>query len=300
MSGTESPSVLVTSLGLMGGSLAAALHGAGWRVELHHHRPEVALAAERKGWGRAVPSFHQATADIVVICTPVSVIPQVARQAAAALPRAVITDVGSTKRHLCAELTDLGGRFIGSHPMCGSHRQGLDNADPDLYRQRLTLLTPGADTTPDRLELVRRMWRAVGCRLLEIDPETHDRLVAEASHLPHVLASLAASQLSPAAAPVCAGGFRDTTRVASASSELWADILVSNAAALAPLLTGSAARLEQLGSLLAAGDRQGVTAWLAEGRLGRGRFDALHALKAPQDLAPTGFSRSFHDPNHPG
>src|SRR4051812_37724219 len=124
---------LVTGLGLMGGSLAAALAQAGWRVLLHHRRPEVAAQAERSGYGTAVADAAQAVAGaaLAVVCPPVSTIAAAVRALAAAPGRAVITDVGSTKRRLCAELAPLAaaGRYVGSHPMAGSHRQGLEHAD---------------------------------------------------------------------------------------------------------------------------------------------------------------------------
>ena len=270
----SAPSVVITGLGLMGGSLAAALSRAGWSVDVHHHRPEVASAAAARGWGRAIQDFSESTAQVAVICTPVSTIPAIAKQIAIALPSAAITDVGSTKGALCTAITEP--RFVGSHPMCGSHLQGLAHADPHLYQGRLTILTPTATTDGAALTLVRRLWHAAGCRLLETDPNTHDRLVAEASHLPHILASLTASQLTAAAAPVAAGGFRDSTRIAGASSDLWADILASNASAIAPLLQVASERLAELSDHLAKGDHAAIARWLAAGRDGRQRFDALH------------------------
>ena len=267
------PSVLISGLGLMGGSLAACLNSAGWRVFLHHHRPTVALDAQARGWGQAVAHFNAAaTVDLAVVCTPVSIIAPTVRAIAAATS-ALITDVGSTKAGICTELSDLGPRFIGSHPMCGSHRQGLGNADPELYRGRVAMVTPTAHSRPADIERIEHLWRSAGSRTLRTTPETHDRLVAEASHLPHVLASLTASLLTSEAVPLCAGGFRDATRIAAAGPDLWVDILLANRDAMLPLLSTARERLHQLEAALLAGDGPTVRTWLAAGHAGRQRFD---------------------------
>jgi prephenate dehydrogenase len=265
------PSVLITSLGLMGGSLAAAASAAGWTVFVHHRRPEVAAEAERLGWGRAAAGF--VPTDLAVVCTPVEHIAATVRSIAAASP-AVITDVGSVKGALCRDLADLAGRFVGSHPMCGSHKQGLGNADPQLYRGRTVIVTPMPGNPDPAVALVERLWRDLGCRLVRLSAAEHDRAVAQASHLPHVLANLAARRLTPAAAPVCAGGFRDTTRVAGAGPELWTGILRANRDEVL-----SAARLAHadLGAFLAAlesGDEAALAAWLAGGKAGRALYEA--------------------------
>ena len=283
------PTVLITGLGLMGASLAAAVQATPWKVLLHHWRPEVAAAAAARGWGTAVTDFAAAAhADIAVICTPVSVIADTARAIAAAT-RAVITDVGSTKGDVCTDLADLGSRFVGSHPMCGSHLQGLAHADPLLYRGKVTLVTPTPTTAAESLALVESLWRSAGSRCLRLAPDQHDRVVAEASHLPHVLASLAASQLSAAAAPAAASGFRDTTRIAAGSPELWRDILLTNRQAMTQLLQQSRKRLEQLEELLAQEDGDGIMTWLSAGKAGRQRFeDAQGQIPATAAHPPVG------------
>ncbi len=275
----SSPTVLVTGLGLMGGSLAAALTAAGWPVLLHHRRHEVALEAERKGFGRAVRSFAEASeADLAVVAAPVPAIPEVVR-ALVADTDAIITDVGSTKGWLCAQLADLSARYVGSHPMAGSHRQGLDNAEAQLYRDRVAIVTPTPGTPTAALDLVERLWTAVGSRVVRMAPAAHDAAVAQASHVPHVLANAAAAACGDAALAVTAGGFRDTTRVAAASPELWADILLTNREAVGQCLGHSAARLALLKEYLAGGDRDAVIAWLADGQRQRLRFEAMQSEK---------------------
>jgi len=272
---------LVTSLGLMGSSLAAALHEAGWRVLLHHRRAEVAVEAARRGWGTAItdPAAAIVDCDIAIVCTPVAAIAETVRRLASTPSRAVITDVGSIKGQLCSELADLcqSGRFIGSHPMCGSHLQGLDNARADLYRGALTLVTPHQDAPAAAQALVKRLWQSIGSRVLHMDPSDHDHAVVAASHLPHVLASTAAALLDTTSAPLCAGGFRDTTRVAAGSAQLWNEILLANHRAVASGVDDAIAHLHTLQAALRRGDQAAVVAWLEAGREGRRRFEAAAA-----------------------
>lgn len=273
----SAPSVLISSLGLMGGSLAAALTAAGWQVWLHHRRPEVAARAESLGYGRQAhdPLAVLPGCDLAVVCTPVGVIADTVRRFAAADGGAVITDVGSTKGGICADLADLGraGRFVGSHPMAGSHLQGLDHARSDLYQGALTLVTPLPGTPEAATARVQAMWYAAGSRVRRLDPQEHDRAVVAASHLPHVLASTAAAQLDAAALPLAATGFRDTTRVAGGSPELWSEILVANRDAVRAGVAAARAHLAGLDAALARGDLDAVRAWLAQGHAGRQRFE---------------------------
>jgi prephenate dehydrogenase len=269
--------VLVTSLGLMGASLAAALARAGWTVRLHHRRPEVAREAERRGWGQAVDDLaHGARGcDLAVVAAPVEAIPGLIRQVCAADPHLTATDVGSVKGSICADLADLSaaGRFVGSHPMCGSHSQGLAHADPDLYRNAVVAITPHPLAPATRIIQVEELWRAAGARCLRLDPVRHDAAVAEASHLPHILACAAAAGLGEAGLPLAASGFCDTTRVAAGSPDLWTGILAENAAAVRAALHRCRESLDHLDQTLASGDRAALRAWLEQGRQGRERFE---------------------------
>ncbi len=278
----SAPTVLVSSLGLMGGSLAAALTRAGWPVLLHHRRPEVARQAQQLGYGTSVDDDLAGAlgrSDLVVVCTPVSAIAPTVRMLAAMHPRPIFTDVGSVKGSLCSDLAELtaSGRFIGSHPMAGSHLDGLAHARADLYQGCMTILTPAPTTPAPALALIEALWRAVGSRLCQLSPEAHDRAVAEASHLPHVLASAAASRLGAAAAPLAAGGFRDTTRIAGGNTAMWSDILTHNRAEVTLGLAALRAHLAALEQALHVEDGAAVRAWLEAGRAGRLLYEQ-HAL----------------------
>lgn len=268
--------LLVAGLGLMGGSLAAAATAAGWEVHLHHRRPGPAEEAARRGWGRITPLADAlAVCDVAVVCTPVPVVVAEVRRLAAFAGKAVITDVGSIKGPLCTDLADLAraGRYVGSHPMCGSHQSGIAAADPSLYRDALAIVTPGGATDP-AIAAVEGLWRAVGCRLLRMEPDAHDRAMVAASHLPHLAASAVAAQLDETAAPLASSGFRDTTRVAGACAELWAGILLGNRSEVRRGIGALRSHLDALDAALAAGDEVAVRAWLEQGKAGRGRFDS--------------------------
>jgi prephenate dehydrogenase len=158
---------------------------------------------------------------------------------------AVVTDVGSVKGSVVAELEPLisgaGAHFVGSHPMAGGEKTGATAARADLFANAICLVTPTPDSDKDAVAQVERLWESLGARVLKLPPSQHDDLVSRSSHLPHVVAAeLANYILSPAHPPeqavVCANGFRDTTRIASGSPEMWRDIAVANRKNLARVL----------------------------------------------------------------
>lgn len=177
-------------------------------------------------------------ADLIVLCTPLSQMAEVAAKMGAFLkPSAIVTDVGSVKGTVVKELEPLvrqaGGVFIGSHPMAGSEKTGVAAARAELFENAICLVTPGRNSPPDAVTKVEAFWKSVGGCPLRLTPEAHDELVSRSSHLPHVVAAeLANYVLSPVHPKeqglVCANGFRDTTRISSSSPEMWRDIALAN------------------------------------------------------------------------
>ena len=157
-----------------------------------------------------------------------------------------------------------GGHFIGSHPMAGSEKTGVQAARPDLFEGALCAVTPTPRSNPEALAKVQRLWTELGSRLLTLAPAQHDDLVARSSHLPHVVApALANYVLSPAhpkeQGALCAGGFRDTTRIASGSPEMWRDIALSNRENLARVLGVLVADLQEVQQALLQNDAAFIT-----------------------------------------
>jgi prephenate dehydrogenase len=269
----------------MGGSLAAALTQAGWTVLVHHRRSEVAQRAQDLGYGQRVDDLANgmARSAIAVVCTPVSSIASQVRQLVSQPGRAVVTDIGSVKGALCRELADVSraGRYVGSHPMAGSHLHGLDHAQAALFRGCTTAIATGPGIPNEAMAQIEGMWHAIGSRTHRMDPDDHDRSVAEVSHAPHVVAAAVAAGANPASLALAASGFRDTTRVAAGDPHLWADILLTNRSEVVRALKASNQRVADVVALLESGDVTQVTAWLARGQEARLRFDQGRRLLAP-------------------
>ena len=236
----------ILGLGLMGGSLGLALRARGFRGRLtgFARRAAVRQAALQLGAVDAAfadPAEAVREAEIVVLCVPVLAIPSLAESCAAQLAsNAVLTDVGSTKTWVVRAIrTALGAaapQFVGSHPITGSERQGIEAATAQLYTGALVVLTPTADNPLAAVSVVEALWRRAGARVAILAPEEHDRRLARTSHLPHLVASaLAATSGRDRAAehgPFCGNGFRDSTRIAAGSPDLWLDIVRTNRPAL--------------------------------------------------------------------
>jgi prephenate dehydrogenase len=181
--------------------------------------------------------------DLVILCTPLAQMRSLVEQFLPALKRgAIVTDVGSVKADVVRELESViaksGAHFVGSHPMAGGEKTGVTAARGDLFENAICVVTPTSKSHAGAVRKLERFWKALGARVLKLAPEQHDLFVSRTSHLPHVVAAtLANLVLSPGQpkgqAQLCANGFRDTTRVASGSPEMWRDIALANRKRLA-------------------------------------------------------------------
>jgi prephenate dehydrogenase len=202
-------------------------------------------------------------ADFVILCTPLGQMRLLVEQLLPALKHgAIVTDVGSVKGSVVKELETLiaqaGGHFVGSHPMAGAEKTGVASAQADLFVSAVCVVTPTKRTNRAALRKVGEFWKAVGSQVLRMPPETHDALVSRSSHLPHlVAATLAGHVLDPKHPPLlavlCANGFRDTTRIASGSPEMWRDIALANRPQLRVALDDFVRELQRVQAILRRG-----------------------------------------------
>lgn len=258
--------VAIIGLGLMGGSLGLALKHKGLvKVSASARREDTRHLALSMGAADEVfetPQEALRGADVAVFCTPVCSIPSLARTCLQAFePGCVVTDVGSTKADLVREMTLLlAGKpvaFVGSHPMAGSEKTGLEVANVRLYEGAVTALTPTAGTDSSALAILEALWSGVGAKVVCLSPEAHDELVARSSHLPHLISALlvatAGRNHSEDLPRFCGSGIRSTTRVAAGSPEMWHDIVKTNRVAI---LSELRAYELQLDGLIAAIENQ--------------------------------------------
>ncbi|GGX90241.1 3-phosphoshikimate 1-carboxyvinyltransferase [Litchfieldella qijiaojingensis] len=285
--------ILIVGLGLIGGSLAAALKRSGFKGEIvacDRDLDEIArgIAMGVIDSGDTQLSSLVSGSTMIVLAVPVLAMDSVMHELAARIDdagvRVVITDVGSTK----AAIRDSARRAFGrlpanvvlGHPIAGSEKSGVAAANPDLYRQHKVILTPQADTDPLALARVRALWLACGAEVLEMDVERHDQVLARTSHLPHLLAfslvdTLARQDERLEIFRYAAGGFRDFTRIAGSDPVMWRDIFLANRDAVLTALNDFEAGVARLRQAVETGDGDSMLATFDRASHARHYFDTL-------------------------
>ncbi|MFD4837903.1 prephenate dehydrogenase [Achromobacter sp. NPDC058515] len=262
------PVLAVVGVGLIGGSFAAALREAGQvgRVlGVGRNAQSLARAVELGLIDEAASAEEAAArADLVLLATPVGGLKDVlSRMRPRLAAGAVLTDAGSTKAEVVEAARDaLGdriGQFVPGHPIAGAERTGPEAADASLYRKRSIILTPLPENSDRSLDLVRRAWQACGADVIDMDADAHDRVLASVSHLPHLLSAVYMEQVATAAdadtrLDLAGSGFRDFTRIAAGSPEMWRDIFLSNRDAMLAELAEVRGVLDRAERAIADGD----------------------------------------------
>jgi prephenate dehydrogenase len=271
----------LVGVGLIGGSLALALRRAGAVTRVVGFDRDRAALEQGTALGvldTAADSVSEAVkgADLVAVAVPVRAIGPVLHDVALTLePHAVVTDVGSTKEDVVRiareELRERFARFVPGHPIAGREVSGVEAALADLFRGARVVLTPVEETAPDALDTVRSAWEAAGARVVTAAAADHDRIFAAVSHLPHILAFALVSEIASRGNAqdllgFAAGGFRDFTRIAASSPEMWRDVALQNRQALLAEIDAYHARLAIFRELIEKGDGQGLQRLMAEAR----------------------------------
>jgi len=259
------PRLALIGLGLIGGSFARALRAADVVGTIHGFDPDPAQAEAAVTLGvidKAAATAADAVreADVVVLAVPVL---RTAEALAAVLPAlktgAIVTDVGSTKQSVLADVQQvcgtLPGWFVAAHPTAGTEKSGVAASFAELFKGKRVVLTPHATQEATALATVRALWQATGARVVEMEAGRHDAIFAATSHLPHVLAFSFVELLADRAESEeifsnAGGGFRDFTRIASSSPEMWHDIVRANAGEVLQLLKAQIAQLQQMQQLI--------------------------------------------------
>jgi len=279
--------LVIVGVGLIGGSFALALKAAGavGRVIGVGRGPKNIARALDLTVIDAAGALDAATltdAGLVLLAVPVGQMPSVMRALAPLLGgRTVVTDAGSTKQDVIEMARrELGGslaRFVPGHPIAGTEKSGAEAAFAGLYRGRKVVLTPLVENDPDAVALVRGAWERCGARVFEMKPEEHDAVLASVSHLPHALAfvlvDLIAQQVNAKQLfSYAAGGFRDFTRIASSSPEMWRDICLANRKALLAEIGRYRGGLDEIRAIIESGDAKGLEALFSRARDARDRW----------------------------
>jgi prephenate dehydrogenase len=289
--------ISIIGAGLLGGSIGLAIRQRQLSARVHAYvrRPESVAECQRLGVAQfATQNMREAVerADLVILCTPLSQMNELAAQMRPFLKAGVVvTDVGSVKAGVARELEPLlrgvKASFVGSHPMAGSERTGLAAARADLFNNAICLVTPTAQSPAHAVGAVQDFWKALGGWPVSMTPELHDDLVSRSSHLPHVVAAeLANYVLSPAhpkqQALVCASGFRDSTRIAASSPEMWRDVALANRKNLSRVLGVFIEDLQEFQLALEREDVKAIEEFFNKAKQRREQWRAHPATLSPE------------------
>jgi prephenate dehydrogenase len=289
--------ISVIGAGLLGGSVALGIKQRQVAAKVHACVRRDASVAECRKLQIAdlvTKDIKEAVegADLVILCTPLS---QMAERAADLQPflkpGAVVTDVGSVKGTVMRDLEPIirqaRAEFVGSHPMAGSEKTGAAAARADLFQNAVCLVTPGSQSSPGAIAQIEGFWEALGAWPIRLSADAHDDLVSRSSHLPHVVAAeLANYILSPAhpkeQALVCATGFRDTTRIASGSPEMWRDIALANRKNLCRVLGVFIEDLQEFQLSLERGDVRAIEEFFTKAKHRRDSWRPYAPASSPE------------------
>lgn len=229
--------ITIVGLGLMGGSLAAVCRRKFPKAKIIGvtRNKQALTLCKKNGW------IHEGTknllsgiknSDLIILCTPVDTfIPLLKRINKCVSNKILVTDVGSVKADILKQLDKQKLKsivFVGAHPMVGSHKSGIKSANSSLYNNGNIILIRSRKTCPKGFAAVKGFWQKISSNIIELDPKSHDQMVCEISHLPHVVAACLMHMVSDKSLKIASTGFRDSTRIAASSPLVWHPIFKAN------------------------------------------------------------------------
>ena len=289
----DSMRVGIVGLGLIGGSIAAGLKAAE-QYEIHAHDLDSSAMALGESLG-IVDQIHPtldtlpSAVDVLMLATPVRTLPSILPHLAQF--EGVLTDVGSVKQPIVdavlSTTPQLAERLVPGHPVAGSERHGVGAADANLFRHHKVILTPLDVTQLDAIARIQTIWASLGAEVVEMSVAHHDDVLAQTSHLPHLLAYTLVDVLAGfgderEVFEYAAGGFRDFSRIAASDPEMWRDIFLTNKEALLRLIETFSEALNQTSKLIEAEDAEALTERLTRAKAARDYFTSIQP-KSPQN-----------------
>ena len=282
--------ISVIGLGLIGGSIAAGIKQQGLASSVcawDANAASLALGYDLGVIDSIAADIHEATAqaDLIILAVPVQSMEQVLRHVD--LKDQVITDVGSVKGIAVEAARRVFGKlpenFIPGHPIAGSEKQGVVAADPNLFLQHKVILTPEEASNPAAIARVEKLWRGLGADVVRMSVSHHDDVLAQTSHLPHLLAYALVDTLSAGGDSLevfeyAAGGFRDFSRIAASDPTMWSDIFQANKEPLVQALDQYLLKLETLKQLIESGEADQIKDLLSRAKVARDHFSDIQDI----------------------
>ena len=258
----------------MGGSITLAVLRSftGIKTVGYSHRPATRRKARRLAVADEIANDIKTSlsdADIVILATPIYTFEKIFSDIADALPNGcIVTDVGSTKvlPHRWAKKLPKTVRYVGSHPIAGSEQRGIEFARDDLFDRAACILTATKGTDNQAVETLKKFWSQLGCSVKLMTPAKHDRIYANISHLPHIVAAALINASNADDLKFAGKGFIDTSRIASGPANIWADVLLANAKNLAKSTDRVIAELEKLKKAINNGNKKQIEKQLEKAR----------------------------------
>ncbi len=275
--------VAIIGVGLIGGSIGLAIKNkklAKLVVGVARKEKTLKDALRLKAADKVTRNIQKAVkdADLVILCQPVEAIisslPKISRFLKAG---AIITDVGSSKEKIVESAERFLSRevfFVGSHPLAGSEKKGINFASAQIFKHSICVLTPTPRTNYEALKVIRELWQKIGAKTFTLKPSLHDSIVAFVSHLPHVLAFSLINSIPSAYLKFSSSGLKDTTRIASSDAEIWKDICLSNSAQILKSINQFEAALKKLKRQISLKDAPGIKRSFARAQKIRNNLNA--------------------------